>query len=139
MVTSFGKTLAEITPTETVNSTDIIFAGQLQSDGTYIGYQITQEDFTKKRVVSKTASYTITAEDDVIIADATAGAITLNLPTAVGIAGVQKTIIKIDAVANVTVDAFSTQTINGSATNVISSQYGKITIISDGANWLIIG
>lgn len=139
MVTSFGKTVAEQTPTETINSTDIIFIGQLGSDGQYTGFRSTQANFTKKRTVSKTATYTVTAENDVIICDATAGAITVNLPTASGIAGVEKTIIKTDAVANVVIDGYGSETINGSTTKTLTTQYEKVTIISNGTNWLIIG
>lgn len=139
MVTSFGKTLDQLDETETINATDILFIGQLQDDGSYDGYQTTQKNFTKKRVVSKTTSYTVTAEDDVILADASGGAITLNLPTAAGIEGVQKTVVKTDAVANVVIDGYSTETINGSTTKTLTSQYEKVTIISNGTNWIIIG
>ena len=138
MTTTFGKTVAQQTPTDTVNSTDILFIGQLGSDGQYTGFRATQQNFTKNRVVSKTANYTITAEDDLVICDATAGAMTVTLPTASGIAGVTKTIKKIDAVANVVIEGYSTETIDGALNQTLTTQWDYMTVISNGTNWLII-
>lgn len=88
---------------------------------------------------TKTGNYTITAADSIILADATAGARTMTLPTAVGIPGRQYTIKRINAGANtVTVATTSPQTIDGSSTYSLTSQYQKVTIVSDGTNWMIL-
>lgn len=74
----------------------------------------------------------------VILCDATANNITVNLPTAVGsiiIFDIKKT----DSSANtVTVDGNTTETIDGGTTAVLAVQNESITIISDNANWRII-
>ncbi len=69
--------------------------------------------------------------------DASGGARTVNLPTAVGCAGQFYTIIKSDSSANtVTVDGATTETINGALTFVLTAQYQSVVLRSDGANWL---
>lgn len=89
--------------------------------------------------VSKTAAYTATSSDNVIAGNATSGAFTVTLPTAVGIAGRMYTVKKVDASANaVTVGTTSSQTIDGVTTKALSAQWNSVTVISDGANWLVI-
>lgn len=87
-------------------------------------------------LVTKTASYAATANDCVILGDATSGAITITLPTAVGCKGREYSIKKIDSSANaVTVATTSAQTMDGLTTKILGTQYFKITVVSDGANW----
>ena len=89
--------------------------------------------------VSKTATYTATASDEVIFVDATAGAVTINLPTAVGISGKAYYIKKTDASINaVTVDASGTETIDGALTMTTITRFVSWTLVSDGANWGIL-
>jgi len=86
-----------------------------------------------------TGHYTVTIEDYTILVDATGGAVTINLLTAVGIKGRIYKIKKIDSSANaVTVDPAGTETIDGAATASLTSQWQKIGIQSDNANWQII-
>lgn len=74
-----------------------------------------------------------------VTVDASGGAKTITLPTAVGITGRMYVIKKIDSSSNaVTVDANGSQTIDGALTVDLASQYEAMTIISDGANWLIL-
>lgn len=73
------------------------------------------------------------------LADATGGAFTLTLPTAVGITGVVYTVKKIDATANaVTVDTTGGQTIDGGADAEITGPETALGFLSDGANWRIV-
>jgi hypothetical protein len=89
-------------------------------------------------VTSKTAAYTATSTDQVITADASGGAYTITLPTAVGITGRQYTIKKTDSSANaITVDANSAETIDGSLTISLWKQYQMVVIVSSGSNWII--
>ncbi len=89
-------------------------------------------------VITKTANYTISAADDVILGDATAGSITITLPTAVGIVK-SFTVKKVDSSANtVTINTTGGQTIDGSASIVISVQNTSKTVVSDNANWQLI-
>jgi hypothetical protein len=90
-------------------------------------------------IVNKTGTYTATASDHTIICDATSGAFTINLPTAVGITGRVYVIKKIDATGNaITVDGATTETIDGALTKLVNTQYLSVTIQSNGTNWYII-
>lgn len=90
--------------------------------------------------VSKTANYTLTATDSIIRADASAGAFTLTLPAAAGIAGTVYTIIRTDTAQStnlLTVDANASETINSLLTQVMFP--GECLVIeSDGTNWVVL-
>ena len=88
-------------------------------------------------VVTKTGNYTITNNDGTILMNNSSLA-TSTLPTAVGVTGQIYTIKKINSASvNVIVDGNGTETIDGSLTAVLTVQYEAISVISDGANWLI--
>jgi hypothetical protein len=92
-----------------------------------------------KNVATKTANYTALQSDDIIRGDATSGAITITLPTAVGNSGEIFHIKKIDSSANaVTIATTSSQTIDGALTQPILTQYQNITVVSNGSGWDIL-
>jgi hypothetical protein len=120
-------------------------------DGGYGEYKVTQvtingavsiqstETLAGLNVVTKTADYTATNNDDVILCNATSAAITITLYTAVGNEGQQLVIKKTDSSVNeVTIDADGTETIDGELTVCIDIQYDSLTLISDNTNWSII-
>jgi len=84
--------------------------------------------------------YTALAYDHIIRADATSGAITINLPTAVGIAGKEYHIFRTDILGStniITIDANSTETIDSNLTYLLYP--GEwLRLESDGANWQVI-
>jgi hypothetical protein len=85
-------------------------------------------------------SATATLDDfDRVVSIANTAAATINLPTAVGRAGKQYTIIKTNSENLVTVDANGTETINGETTYTLSVQHACLHLVSDGVNWLIEG
>ena len=90
-----------------------------------------------------TSDYTMpvtgVSEDYVILADATAGNVTVTLCSATGQKGRLLVIKKIAGVNMVIIDAFQSETIDGSFNYIISAQYQYISIQSDGSNWFIIG
>ncbi len=89
--------------------------------------------------VAKTTAYTATISDYTINNDATSAAYQVTLPTAVGITGRIYTLRKSDVSANaVTVGTTSSQTINGSTTYSLATQYKYVQVQSDGANWMVI-
>ena len=89
---------------------------------------------------AKTSAYTILTSDEIITVDATSGIFTITLPTAVGVTGQTYTIKRINSGSNnVTVGTTSSQTIDGSTTYVLSTQYKYLKVVSDGANWIIVG
>lgn len=91
-------------------------------------------------VRSVSANTTLTYLDRFVLVDASGGARTITLPTAVNRQGARITIKKNETSANaVTVGTTSSQTIDGSTTATIAgSAYGLLRIISDGANWVIV-
>lgn len=88
--------------------------------------------------LAKTGAYTLGANDGLVTANATTAAFTITLPTAVGIAGRQYTVKKIDSSANaVTVGTTSAQTIDGATTYALSRQFQYLQVVSDGSNWQV--
>jgi len=86
-------------------------------------------------VITKIANYTTTVEDDVVLVDASAGAVTITLH-AVATADYPITIKKIDSSANaVTIDPNGAETIDGAATVVIATQNTVSQLYSDGSTW----
>jgi len=118
------------------------FSGQWVDRNSYSFSDITgQRREPRPRTAPRdvTATGNINPLDDLILADATAGAITLTLESAVGADGRRHTIKKIDASANaVTIDGAGAETIDGALTQSLLAQYDSLTVISDGANWNLL-
>ncbi len=93
----------------------------------------------QRNVSTKSAAYTITEGDNVILADATGGAFTVTLPPAAKFSGLQFIVKKTDASANVvTVDANGAETIDGAANVTLTVQYQSWTLFSNGTAWIVI-
>jgi hypothetical protein len=89
--------------------------------------------------IAVTAAYTVQSLDRVILANATAGAFTVTLPTAVDRNGQQPiTIKRVNGGANAVTIGSTSGTIDGSATASLASQYSCKTVISDGTNWHVV-
>ena len=89
---------------------------------------------------SKTSNFTITETNGLItyLVNATAGAITVTLPTAAD-NGSYFIIKKTDTTANaVTIDGYSTETIDNSNTIALYDQYNYVGIVSNGVNWVVV-
>ena len=90
-------------------------------------------------VTTKTSAYTATTSDFAILCNATSAAFTVTLPAAAGVTGQVLSITKTDSSGNaVDIDGNGTETINGSATVSLSSQWATRLIQSDGANWFVV-
>lgn len=90
-------------------------------------------------VVSINANYATNYSDTVILADATAGNITVTLKPANEMTQKRIVILKTDASANtVTIDANGSETINGALTNVLSTQYAKVELTAYNGAWYVI-
>jgi hypothetical protein len=87
--------------------------------------------------VTKTANYTLTSSDDVVLADASGGDFTLTLPTAVGKDGKLFFVKNINALGTVTVATTGGQTIDGDASLAMTFP-NAVTLVSDNANWYIL-
>jgi hypothetical protein len=87
---------------------------------------------------SKTANYTITTADSIILC--LTNAFTLTLPTAVGLNGRKFTIKNGNTIAsgnNITMATTSAQTVDGGVSGAITPLSSQ-TFLSDGSNWWII-
>lgn len=89
-------------------------------------------------LATKTTTYTLTATDSVLLADATSTAFTVTLPSAMGIAGRQYTIKKVDSSANAVTIASVVGNIDGAATKVLLAQWQAVRVVSDGINWYVV-
>jgi hypothetical protein len=84
-------------------------------------------------LVEKTANYTATLADTII---SCSGTFTVTLPTAVGCTG-REYVIKNTGTGVITVDANSTETIDGELTQTLN-QWDAMAIVSNGTGWSII-
>ena len=90
-------------------------------------------------ITSKTATYTITTSDNVVLADATSAAYDIALPSAASASGYEFTVKKIDSSGNaVTVNPNSTELIDGASTYALSAQWKYVRFKSNGTAWYII-
>lgn len=105
---------------------------------------IVNADITEDRVyaidrwayTAVSANTTLNDAHKVVTVDANGGARIISLPTSIGVSGKIYVIKKIDSSTNsVTINPYSTQTIDGSTTIVFDDQYDSIIIQSDGTNW----
>jgi hypothetical protein len=83
-----------------------------------------------------TTPYTEVATDVNILVDSSGGNRTVNLRGAINSDGRVLNIIKTDAANSVTVDAFGSETINGSLTQVLTGR-SAITLFCDSVEWFI--
>lgn len=88
----------------------------------------------RKSIIDVVAVYVMT--DAYQIINCTANTFTVTLPTAVGISG-REYIIKNSGSGVITLDGDGTETIDGALTLVLN-QYDSYTVVSNGANWVII-
>jgi integrase len=101
------------------------------------------DDVLSVEATSKTTAYTVTTADNgkLILADATAAAFTITLPNAsLAGSGFYVAFKKIDVSANaVTIDGFSSQTIDAAATYSLGAQHDYVVLACDGDEWHVIG
>ena len=91
-------------------------------------------------VVAKTSAYTTTDADSIVPVHTSGGAVTITLGSATVEAGrvvIVKDVGGSAATNNVTVDTQGSETIDGSASKAINSNYGVLRLHSDGTNWFI--
>jgi len=81
----------------------------------------------------------ITAYRSMVIVNASANAVTVNLPPAANWAGQTIIVKKTDNVNNVTIQADGTETIDDNNTDQLVGQYSSATYVSDGTNVWKVG
>lgn len=86
-----------------------------------------------------TTSASVSIRDATVLADATAGAVTITLPAVADASGMVVSVKKIDASGNsVTIDGAGAETIDGAGTKVLAAQYNVSTVHCDGVAWWIV-
>lgn len=87
-----------------------------------------------------TSAQTLSADNYMVLLDCSQTGITVTLPAASSHQNRIYTIKKTDnSVNKVTIDANSTETIDGEKTIELKTQYAYVTIVCDGIEWFIIG
>lgn len=88
---------------------------------------------------SQTTTYSIGANDSVVLLSASGGAFTATLPTAASVAGKTYYLKKTDSTFNqITIATTSSQTIDGVTTTTLATQNECLWLTSDGSNWQIL-
>lgn len=136
-----GTTLTVAAEGSDVNASvgDLVSGGMLTalSIPAYLATYLAAYLATSPAVVTKTANYTITNADSVILANAASGPFTLSLPPA-ATANKTYTIKKIDNTSNaVTIDGNGSETIDDALTQVVTIPKTSLTFVTDGSNWHI--
>jgi len=86
-------------------------------------------------LTNQTSTYTIDNEDCVV--NCTSGTFTVTLPTAVGVEG-QYFVVKNSGAGVITIEGDGAETIDGVGFKTLAVQYESMTVVSDGANWIIV-
>lgn len=91
------------------------------------------------RAVSEiSADGSVDSTHNVIKGNTSAGDVTITLPAASNATNRIYTFIKTAAANTLTIDGDGAETINGSATLAYTNQYSRLTIVSNGTEWLIM-
>ncbi len=109
---------------------------EVYSGGSWVGLGVSVQDV----VQTKTTTYTALSTDDLILGDTSGGGWTLSLPSSASVgAGKKYKVKKTTNDANaLTIDANSTETIDGVLTFALYTQYDSVEIETDGSNWYVI-
>lgn len=126
----------------TLKTTASQFAAEVSSEGQlFYSPAASQRNFIAMwGYVAKTANYTATVTDYTI--DCTANTFTVTLPTAgasvTGVPAGRCYVVVNSGTGTITVATTSSQTINGSTTFTINTQYSGAIFQSNGTNWIIV-
>lgn len=87
-------------------------------------------------LTNQTSTYVVDMTTDCVV-NCTSGTFTVTLPTAVGIEG-QYFIIKNSGAGVITIEGDGSETIDGVTFKTLAVQYESMTVVSSGANWIIV-
>lgn len=86
-----------------------------------------------------TTDTTLTSSDYLVLVDATAGNVIVTLPASDTKEGYQIIVKKIDVSVNtVTIEPDGSETIDGAANKVLTTQFEVVRTASDGATWWVV-
>ncbi len=84
-------------------------------------------------IISKSATYEVTPDDDFVLVDTTGGNVTITFETAANFT--HPITVKNIGTNDVVLDPDGSETIDGDSTYTLSSQYESTTLVSDSSNW----
>ena len=94
---------------------------------------------TSNQLVTVTSNYTALLTDNIILADASSGDLTINLLQASLCAGKRIDVKKLDSTLNyVIIDAYTSELIDGALQQTTNQQYESFTLVCDGTSWYLI-
>jgi hypothetical protein len=130
----FSGTVATSTSTPAITLQTTV-TGILKGNGTAVSAASAGTDYaipiTRTLITSDT---TLTTQTYVAV-DATSSVVTITLPAAASNTNKIYTIKKIDSTNSVVIDPNGSETIDGSSTITLTTQWDMIKIISNGTNW----
>ena len=146
LVLSIGAANAGLPPTTskgTGDTTDVVtftyrFSGfPISHSGTIATISPPASSFTQA-VVTKTANYTITTSDDVVIANTSGGSFTLTLPASNTASRPVYIKMASGSIYPLTIARGSSDTIDGETTQTLTTPYQSIILIPDGGtSWYV--
>ena len=144
-VSVFNNSRQLINVTAIDSSTETVIETAIDTLPNFLNSVIQKTDALKTFKLNTTSvsssTYTVLDDDTVIHCDSSSNDITINLPAAVSHAGRVLYIKDASGSAssnNVTIDANSTELIDGSLTLVINVNYNSATLQCNGTKWLIL-
>jgi hypothetical protein len=90
----------------------------------------------KSAVATVTGALALTSAHRIVLADCTSAGFTITLPAVASSANVRYTIIKINSANTLTIQGNGAETINGSNTKTLTTQYTSFNLVCDGTQWL---
>lgn len=81
-------------------------------------------------------SYTVLLTDELLIVDASGGAVTINLPAVATCEGFRVEIIATNVSNTITLDGNASETINGLTTTTINARYTRTILIATSTGWI---
>jgi hypothetical protein len=90
------------------------------------------------QVTEVSADATLDETHNVVVSNTSGGDVTLTLPAASTCSGRIYYFVKTNAANSLIIDGNGTETINGSTTKSYTNIYSRLTIVSNGADWIIM-
>lgn len=101
--------------------------------------KLAQGAIARANASSKTSSYTLVDDDDILNGDATSGALTFTLPPVSGRTGKRYTIRKTDSSTNaVIIDGDGSEQVEGAANYELLNAGELVTVLCTGTDWIIV-
>jgi hypothetical protein len=137
-ITKF-EAFSETEATSTTTGSVVVSGGVGIAKNVHIGGDLYAPKVGVTTITDAQSPYTVLATDSYIGVDNGASAVTINLPA--GTAGRKITIYDYAGTASlgtITINRASTNTINGSTSTTLTTNYQSVTLLFTGGNWTII-